>query len=50
MHKENFLYFIRVKPGVLGSHQKSETRTKIHHQRKLKTLPKNAQQKHHVQT
>ena len=24
MHKENFLFLNRVKPGVLGSHQKSK--------------------------
>ena len=40
MHKEKFLFLNRVKPGVLGSHQKSKKRTKIHHQRKMKTLRK----------
>ena len=38
MHKENFLFLIRVKSGVLGLHQKSETRTKKHHQRRPKTI------------
>ena len=49
MHKENFLFLIRVESGVLGLHQKSETRTKTHHQWKLKTLRKNADQKHQIQ-
>ena len=38
MRKEKFLFLIRVKSGVLGLHQKSETRTKKHHQRRPKTI------------
>ena len=40
MHRENFLFLIRVKSGVLGLHQKSEIRTRKHHQRRPKPFQK----------
>ena len=49
MQKENFLFLIRVKSGELGLHQKSETRTKKHHQRIPKPFRKKAYQKQHIQ-
>ena len=49
MHKENFLFLIRVISGELGLHQKSETRTKKHHQRRPKPFRKKAYQKQHIQ-
>ena len=49
MHKENFLFLIRDKSGVLGLHQKSETGTKKHHRRRPKPHRKKTYQNHHIQ-
>ena len=49
MHKENFLFLIRVKSGVLGLHQKSEPRAKKHYQLRPEPLWKKAYENHPTQ-